>query len=147
MSEWKGELMLLLRSMPDNPSNIESLNRAISSYFLDDLKPLFEFLAFASMPGSAEAFRQALEDWQLYFQEQDKTLLAFIIKHGLIGVDKGHFTDEQLWLLVRWTVEYGNDTVNRLIPSSSRKSKFRPSSRVGEAFPTSSLGRRFALMR
>jgi hypothetical protein len=106
--------MLLLRSMPETPSNIESLNKAISD-FLDDLKQLFEFVAFASMPRSAEAFRQALQDWKLYFQEQDKALLAFIIKHGLIGVER-HFTDEQLWLLIRWTVEHGNDVVNRRLP-------------------------------
>jgi hypothetical protein len=100
--------------MPDTPSNLEALNKAISD-FLEGLKPLFEFVAFASMPGSAEAFRQALEDWKLYFQEQDKAIMAFIIKHGLIGVER-HFTDEQLWLLVRWTVEHGNDVVNRRLP-------------------------------
>lgn len=97
--------------MPDTSSDLESLNKAISD-FLESLQPLLQLVAFASVPRSAEAFRQAFEDWKLYFQEQDKALLAFIIKHGLIGVER-HFTDEQLWLLVRWTVEHGNDVVNR----------------------------------
>ena len=106
--------MLILQSMPDTPSSLESLNKAISD-FLESLQPLLQFVAFASIPDSAEAFRQAFEDWKLYFQEQDKALLAFVIKHGLIGVER-HFTDEQLWLLVRWTVEHGNDVVNRRLP-------------------------------
>lgn len=94
-----------LQSMPDTPSSLESLNKAISD-FLESLQPLLRIVAFASVRTSAEAFRQAFEDWKLYFQEQDKALLAFIIKHGLIGVER-HFTDEQLWLLVLWTWSTG----------------------------------------
>jgi len=97
--------------MSDRPYNLESLNQAING-FLEGLQPLLQFFALASMPGSADAFRQAFEDWKLYFQQQDKALLAFTIQHGLIGVER-HFTDEQLWLLIRWTVEHGSDVVNR----------------------------------
>jgi hypothetical protein len=97
--------------MPDTPSNVESLTKAIGD-FLEGLEPLFRFAVLASMPGSAEAFKHAFEDWKLYFEQQDKTLLAFTIKHGLIGVER-HFTSEQLWLLMRWNVEQGDSIVNR----------------------------------
>jgi len=75
--------MLPLRSMPDTSPDLESLNKAISD-FLESLQPLLQLIAFASVPRSAKAFRQAFEDWKLYFQEQDKAPLTFIIKHGLI---------------------------------------------------------------
>jgi hypothetical protein len=114
----EGEVLLAfprkLSQMPESPSNLESLNTAISD-FLESLQPLLQFVVLASMPGSADAFRQAFDDWKLYFQQQDKALLAFTIQHGLIGVER-HFTEEQLWLLVRWTVEHGNDVVNRRLP-------------------------------
>lgn len=97
--------------MPEPTSNVESLSDLINT-FLESLTPLLRFFALASMPGSAEAFRKAFEDWKLYFQQQDKVLLAFTIQHGLIGVER-HFTDEQLWLLIRWTLEHGSDVVNR----------------------------------
>jgi hypothetical protein len=100
--------------MPEPTFNVESLTKSIND-FLGGLTSLFGFLALASMPGSADAFRQAFEDWKLYFQQQDKALLAFTIQHGLIGVER-HFTDEQLWLLIRWTVEHGSDVVNRRLP-------------------------------
>ncbi len=97
--------------MPEPPSNVESLSDSINN-FLESLTPLLRFFALASMPGSAEAFRKAFEDWKLYFHQQDKVLLAFTIQHGLIGVER-HFTDEQMWLLIRWTVEHGGGVVNR----------------------------------
>src|SRR5258708_26165070 len=97
--------------MPDTPSNVESLTKAIGDC-LEGLEPLFRFAVLASMPGSAEAFKQAFEDWKLYFEQQDKTLLAFTINHCLIGVER-HFTSEQLWLLMRWNVEQGDSVVNR----------------------------------
>lgn len=100
--------------MPENPSDPEALSKAISD-FLEGLLPLLRFVALASMPSSANAFRQAFEDWKLYFQQQDKALLAFTIQHGLIGVER-HFTDEQLWLLIRWTMQHGNEVVNRRLP-------------------------------
>src|SRR5258708_6013492 len=55
--------------MSDTPSNLESLDKAIRD-FLESVHPLLQVVAFASIPGSAEAFRQAFEDWELYFQEQ-----------------------------------------------------------------------------
>lgn len=102
--------------MADSPSHIdiESLDKIVSNFLLS-LKPLFEFLAFATRPGSAAAIRQAFEDWERYFREQDKILLAFVIKHGFIGVER-HFTDEQLWLLLRWTAERGDEEPNRRMP-------------------------------
>src|SRR5260370_8445770 len=80
------DLMLILQSMPDTPSSLESLNKAISD-FLESLQPLLRFVAFASIPGSAEAFSQAFEDWKLYFLEQYKALLSFLIKHLLLAVE------------------------------------------------------------
>src|SRR2546428_6934097 len=99
--------------MADSPSHIEieSLDKIVSNLLLR-LKPLFEFIEFAKRPGSAAAIRQAFEDWERYFREQDKILLAFVIKHGFIGVER-HFTDEQLWLLLRWTAERGDEEPNR----------------------------------
>jgi len=100
--------------MPNGRFDPKLLSKAVSD-FLEGLQPLFRFLALASMPGSAEAFRQAFEDWKAYFEQQVKALLAFTINHGLIGVER-HFTDEQLWLLVRWTMEHGDAVVNQRLP-------------------------------
>lgn len=100
--------------MPENRFDPESLTKAISG-FLEGLEPLFRFLALASMPGSAQAFRRAFENWKAYFEQQEKVLLAFTINHGLIGVER-HFTDEQLWLLIRWTMEHGDAVVNQRLP-------------------------------
>jgi hypothetical protein len=100
--------------MADSPSHPESLDEIVSNFLLS-LKPLLAFIEFAKRPGSAAAIRQAFEDWERHFREQDKILLAFAIKHGLIGVER-HFTDEQLWLLMRWTAERGDDEPNRRMP-------------------------------
>lgn len=97
--------------MSATPSNLESLTKAIGD-FIEGLEPLLRFAVLASMPGCAEAFKKAFEDWKLYFEQQDKTLLAFTITHGLIGVER-HFTSEQLWLLLRWNVEHGDSVVNQ----------------------------------
>ncbi len=97
--------------MADLPSHIESLEQTIDNFLLG-LKPLFEFIEFATKPGSAAAIRQAFEDWERYFREQEKIVLAFSIKHCLIGVER-HFTDQQLVLLMRWTGERGEDEPNR----------------------------------
>jgi hypothetical protein len=100
--------------MPESRFDAESLSQAISSFF-EGLEPLFRFLALASMPGSAQAFRHAFENWKAYFEQQEKALLAFTINQGLIGVER-HFTDEQLWLLIRWTMEHGDAVVNQRLP-------------------------------
>jgi hypothetical protein len=100
--------------MPEGSFNPESLTKAISD-FLEGLQPLLRFLVLGALPGSHKGFKQAFEDWKLYFQQQDKVLLAFTINHGLIGVER-HFTDEQLWLLIRWNMEHGDEVVNRRLP-------------------------------
>ena len=101
-----------MKSIPFDP---EALNKAIGD-FLKGLEPLFHILAIASLPGSADAFQRAFEDWKAYFEQQDRTLLAFTIQYGLIGVDR-HFTPEQMGLVVRWTREHGDAVVNQRLPN------------------------------
>jgi hypothetical protein len=100
--------------MDDLASHSETLAEVIRDFLLG-LKPLFEFIEFARRPGSAAALRQAFEDWERHFREQDQALLAFTINQGLIGAER-HFTDEQLWLMVRWAAERGEDEPNRRLP-------------------------------
>ena len=100
--------------MDDSPYQFESLPEVVRDFLLS-LKPLFKFIEFARRPGSAAAIGQAFEDWERHFREQDQVLLAFAIKQSLIGVER-HFTSQQLWLMVRWAAERGEDEPNRRLP-------------------------------
>jgi hypothetical protein len=52
---------------------------------LPTLKPFFEFIAFLSRPENAKVIRQALEDSERFFREQDRALLAFAVNNRWIG--------------------------------------------------------------
>lgn len=86
---------------------------------LPTLKPFFEFIAFLSRPENAKAIRQALEDSERFFREQDRALLAFAVNNRWIGLER-HFTSEQLFLLMRFATENGEDAANARVPEFFR---------------------------
>lgn len=86
---------------------------------LPTLKPFFDLLEFVSKPENAKAIRQALEDWERSFQEQNRALLAFAVNNRWIGLER-HFTTEQLLLLMRFAAERGEDAANARVPEFFR---------------------------
>jgi len=59
---------------------------AVIGNVLPTLQPFFEFIAFLSRPENAKVLRQAREDSERFFREQDRALLAFAVNSRWIGL-------------------------------------------------------------
>jgi len=55
---------------------------------LPTLKPFLEFIAFLSRPENAKVIRQALEDSERFFRQQDRALLAFEVNNRWSGLER-----------------------------------------------------------
>src|SRR4029077_20575035 len=61
---------------------------AVVGNVLPTLKPFFEFNGFLSRPENAKVIRQALEDSERFFREQDRALLACTVNNRWIGLER-----------------------------------------------------------
>jgi hypothetical protein len=82
-------------------------------------KALFEVAEFFSRPVTTTAIHQAFEGVERFFQEQDRALLAFAVNNRWLGLER-HFTSEQLWLLLRWAADNGEDAADARLPEFFR---------------------------
>lgn len=83
------------------------------------LKPLIDFISFITRPETAIAFRQALENLERCWREEEQAFIDFAVRHRWLGLER-HLTSEQLRLLIRISDTSGPAAANEIMPKIFR---------------------------
>lgn len=86
------------------------------------LKPLVELVRLISKPETGIVIRQAVEDLERHWREEDQSFINFTVTHRWLGLER-HMTSEQLRLLIRVSEANGPAAANELVPKVFRPEK------------------------